>query len=87
MTENIAGILTYMLIVAAFAFIIGWRCGEQLCCRRSAETEVEQMRVRLEQASSNPQTLDRQLKQIRSIPNDLHKLVLTVSKALKNPAR
>ena len=31
MKENTVCILTYMLLVAAFAFMIGWVCGEQVC--------------------------------------------------------
>ena len=37
MTENTVAIQWYMLMAAAFGFMIGWTCGEQVCRRQHAE--------------------------------------------------
>jgi hypothetical protein len=37
MKENTAGILTYTLLVAAFAYMIGWVSGELICRCKNAE--------------------------------------------------
>jgi hypothetical protein len=81
-----AATLLFMLMAVAVGFIIGWVCGEQLAHRVNAEAMVEELRQRLEQASSQtPQ--DRQLREMRSILNDAHKHILAVSKGLKNQPR
>ena len=36
MTENTVAILLYMLMAAAFGFLVGWTCGEQVTCRQYA---------------------------------------------------
>jgi Tfp pilus assembly protein PilO len=87
MTDDMTLILLWMLIVASLGFMIGWVCGEQVSRRQSAEAMVQDLSERLEQACSETPTQNRQLKEMRSVLNDVHKQILAVSKALKNPAR
>jgi hypothetical protein len=87
MTEDMTVILLWMLIVGSLGFMIGWVCGEQVSRRQSAEAMVEDLSERLEHACSEPPAQNRQLKEMRSVLNDVHKQILAVSKALKKPAR
>jgi hypothetical protein len=86
MNDTIVSILFYMSITAVLGFMIGWLCGEQVAHRKNAEAIVQDLRERLERASSDtPQ--DRQLHQMRRVLNDAHKQILAVSKGLKNQPR
>jgi uncharacterized protein HemX len=87
MKENTALILTYMLLVAAFAYMLGWVCGEQVCRRKNAEEKVAELYDQLEHTCSGTQEQRRQFKELRSVLNDAHKHIVAVSKALKIPAR
>ena len=82
MKENTVWILTYMLLVAAFAYMIGWVCGEQVCRRKNAEEKVAELYDQLEHTCSGTQE-QRQFKELRSVLNDTHKHILAVSKALQ----
>ncbi len=82
MTENTASILVWMLIVFSLGFIIGWTGGELRSRSRCAEEKVEDLRDQLEEAA----TLDSQLREMRSVLNDTHRRILTVSKGLEKPA-
>jgi hypothetical protein len=86
MKENTAWILTYMLLVAAFAYMIGWVSGELLSRCKSAEEKVAELYEQLEHSCSGTQQ-QRQFKELRSVLNDVHKHIIAVSKALKIPAR
>ena len=73
------------LLVAAFAFMIGWICGEQ-----SAAARMPKRRSLSSRTNSNKpapkHSARRQLKD-GSVLNDAHKHIIAVSKALKKPAR
>jgi hypothetical protein len=56
MTENTAWILTHMLLIAAFAFMIGWTCGEQVCRRKNAEEKVAELSDQLARTGSGTHT-------------------------------
>ena len=71
-----------MLIVFSLGFIIGWTGGELRSRSRCAEEKVEDLRDQLEEAA----TLDSQLREMRSVLNDTHRRILTVSKGLEKPA-
>jgi len=86
MTENTAYILMWMLLAAAFAFMIGWTCGEQVCRCKNAEKKLAELSEQREHSCSGTQQ-QRQFKELRSVLHDLHKRVVAVSKALKIPAR
>jgi hypothetical protein len=87
MSENTVFILLYMLLATCFGLMIGWTCGEQVCRRKNAEEKVEELREQLQHAYSTVPARERQLKEMRSVLNDVHKHIRAVSKALKNPAR
>jgi Tfp pilus assembly protein PilO len=86
MKETDAATLLFMLMAVALGFMIGWACGEQVARRENAEAMVEELRERLEQASSET-SQDRQLNEMRRVLNDAHKHILAVSKDLKNQPR
>jgi hypothetical protein len=75
--------LLFMLMAVALGFMIGWVCGEQIARRASAEAMVQELRERLEKASSET-SQDRQISQMRRVLNDAHRHILAVSKGLKN---
>ena len=87
MTENTVSILMFMLLAAAFAFMIGRVCGEQVCRRKNAEERVAELSDKLEHACPGTPAQQRQLKELRGVLNDAHKHIVAVSKALKIPAR
>ena len=87
MKENTPWILTYMLLVAAFAYVIGWANGELLSRCKNAEEKVAELHDQLENTCSGTQQQRRQFKELRSVLNDVHKHIVAVSKALKIPAR
>ena len=43
MKENTVWILTYLLVVAAFAYMIGWVSGELVCRCKNAEEKVAEL--------------------------------------------
>jgi hypothetical protein len=87
MTENAVAILWYMLMAAAFGFMVGRTCGEQVCRRKHAEERVEELTEQLDLARSASPNCDRQFKELRGVLNDAHKHIVAVSKALQKPAR
>ena len=87
MTENTVAILLWMLMAAAFAFMIGWTCGEQVCRCRHAEERVDQLTEELDLIRSAPPVCDRQFKELRGVLNDAHQHIVAVSKALQKPTR
>ena len=87
MTENTAHILMYILLAAAFAFMIGWVCGLQVCRRKNAEEQLAKISNNLPPACSGTKAQHRQFKELRSVLNDAHKHIVAVSKALKIPGR
>ena len=86
MTQNTVWILTYILLAAAFAFMIGWVCGQQVCRRKNAEQQLAELSNNLPRGSGT-KAQQRQFKELRSVLNDAHKHILAVSKALKITAR
>jgi len=86
MKENTVWIVTYLLLVAAFAYMIGWVSGELVCRCKNAEEKVAELSQQREHSCSGTQQ-QRQFKELRSVLHDLHKRVVAVSKALKIPAR
>ena len=85
MKENTICILTYMLLVAAFDFMIGWVCGQQVCRRKNAEQQLAELTNNLPRACSGTKAQLRQFKELRSVLNDAHKHIVAVSKSPKNP--
>ena len=55
MKETTVWILTYMLLVAAFAYMIGWVSGELLSRCKNAEEQLAEFRAQPPQACSGMQ--------------------------------
>ena len=87
MKENTVWILFYMLLAAAFAYMIGWISGEQVSRRKSAEERLAELSDYLPRIWSRTRDQQLELKQMRSVLNDAHKQIVAVSKGLKNAAR
>ena len=84
MKENTVWILTYMLLVAAFAYVIGWVSGELVCRCKNAEEKLSELSQQREHSCSGTEQ-QRQFKELRSVLNDVHKHIVAVSKAVKIP--
>lgn len=80
MTEANGWILLWMLIFAAFGFMIGWALGDEVRRRRTAEEQVEQLRQQLHYTITDQL---HQLRQIRRVLNDAHRRIHAVSKSLE----
>ena len=83
MTESTGYILLWILIFTVFGCMIGWVSGQMLERCRCAEEKLEALRHQLKHALLPTQ----QLKEMRSVLNDVHKLIRAVSKGLEKPAR
>lgn len=84
MIENSADFLPiWMLMSAAFGFMIGDALGDSRRRRKCLEQDNEDLRDRLDEAHAGGEPVYRQLKQQRGILNDIHKNVTAVSKALE----
>jgi hypothetical protein len=81
--EATAFIPLWALIFACFGFVIGWALGDEVRRRRNAEEKVDELRDRLESAAEAVPAQNRQLKEMRSVLNDAHRLIHAVSKSLE----
>jgi hypothetical protein len=84
--ESIAVLPIWMLISAAFGFIIVETCGDYIRLRKHLQQTNEDLRDQLQNAQPSAETLHRALNQQRSVINDIHKRVVDVTKALQNRA-
>ena len=84
--ESSAVLPIWMLLSAAFGFMIGDACGDNFRHRKCLQQVNEDLRDELEKARANEEPLRRTLKQQRGVINDIHKNVLALSKALNRPA-
>ena len=76
----------WMVLSAAFGFIVGDAFGDQTRHRKCLEQANEDLRDQLQNAQPSAETLHRALNQQRSVINDIHKRVIAVTKALQNRA-
>ena len=84
MIENSADFLPFwMLLSAAFGFIIGEACGNDFRHRKCLEQANEDLREELQEARGREVPLHQVLKQQRGVINDIHKHVVAVSKGLE----
>jgi hypothetical protein len=84
--ESTAVLPLWMLISAAFGFIIGETCGDHFRLRKHLQQANEDLRDQLQSAQPSTETLHSALNQQRSVINDIHKRVVAVSKGLQKPA-
>jgi hypothetical protein len=73
----------WMLMSAAFGFMIGDAFGDTLRHRKCLQEANEDLRDELEKARASEEPLRQVLKQQRGVINDIHKQVVAVSKALQ----
>ena len=84
MTDDPAAFIPiWMLLSAAFGFIIGEACGDNFRHRKCLEQANDDLREELANPRINEKPLLRELRQQRGEINDIHKQILAVSKALK----
>ena len=84
MIENSADFLPiWMLISAAFGFMMGDALGDSRRHRKCLEQDNGDLRDRLDEAHAGGEQIHRQLKQQRGVINDIHKQMVAVTKALQ----
>jgi hypothetical protein len=80
--ESAAVLPIWMLISAAFGFMIGEACGDHNRHRKCLQRENDELRDRLD-AAPDGQPIQRALKEQRGVINDIHSRLLAVSKSLE----
>jgi hypothetical protein len=84
MTDNPADFVPiWMILSAAFGFIIGEVCGDHSRHRKCLQEANEELRNRLEEAATDMKPIQRALKEQRGVINDIHSRLLAVSKGLE----
>ena len=73
----------WMVLSAAFGFIVGEAYGDSTRHRKCLEQVNDDLRDQLEKAHANEEPLQQALKQQRGIINDIHKQIVAVTKALQ----
>lgn len=71
----------WMLLSAAFGFLVGEACGDLVRHRKCLEQNNAELRDKLQETRSQP--LHRELAQQRKIINDIHSRIVAVSKGLE----
>jgi hypothetical protein len=75
----------WMLLSAAFGFLIGEAFGDSRRHRKCLEQANEDLREQLQNNPSNTTLLRSALDQQRRVINDIHKRVVAVTKGLEKP--
>lgn len=84
MIENSADFLPiWMLISAAFGFIVGEAFGDNRRHRKYLDDANDDLRDQLETARAFEEPLQDHLKRLRGTINDIHKQISAVTKALE----
>lgn len=87
MNRQIAVAFLGMATTAGAGLIAGWAIGDLTRRYRHGVEQLDQLRRQLERASSAAPTPERQIREMRSVLNDLHKMVHGVTKTLgKQPS-
>ena len=73
----------WMLISAAFGFLIGELCGDYSRHRKCLQQENDELRDRLQEAAADTKPIYRALKEQRAVINDTHSRLVAVSKGLE----
>jgi hypothetical protein len=73
----------WMLLSAAFGFIVGDAFGDSTRHRKCLEQVNDDLRDQLEKVHANEEPLQQALKQQRGIINDVHKQMVAVTKTLQ----
>jgi hypothetical protein len=73
----------WMLLSAAFGFLIGEACGNNARHRKCLEQDNEDLRDQFRKTRTGHEPLDQAIKQQRGVINDIHHRLLAVSKGLE----
>jgi hypothetical protein len=84
--DAVAFIPIWMVLSAAFGFIIGDGFGESIGRRKCLEEANQDLRDQLQKAQVCEEPLRRVLKEQRGVINDIHKRVVALSKPLNSPS-
>jgi hypothetical protein len=84
--ESAAVLPMWMLLSAAFGFMIGDALGDNFRHRKCLEQANEDLRDALDRARADEEPLHQVLKQQRGVINDIHKNVVALSKILNRPS-
>ena len=72
-----------MILSAAFGFLIGEVSGDNSRHRKCLQEANEELRDRLQEASTATEPIHRAIKEQRGVINDIHSRLLAVSKTLE----
>ena len=87
MTENPADFIPiWMILSAAFGFLLGEVSGDSSRHRKCLQEANEELRDRLQEANTDTEPIQRALKEQRGVINDIHSRLLAVSKSLEKRA-
>lgn len=81
--ESAAVLPIWMIMSAAFGFMVGDACGDNRRHRKCLEETNEDLRDELERAQTAPEPIQQELKHQRGVLHDVHKQITAVSKALQ----
>jgi hypothetical protein len=81
--ESSAVLPIWMLIAAAFGFLVGEACGGLARIRKYLEQDNEHLREQLDNERNSEASVQHELKHQRGVLHDIHKQVSVVSKALQ----
>jgi len=83
--ESVAVLPIWMLISAAFGFMLGEALGGQARVRKYLEQANDDLREQLQAARPDTPELHQELRQQRRVINDIHKRIAAVTKGLQKP--
>jgi methylthioribose-1-phosphate isomerase len=83
--ESAAVLPIWMLISAAFGFMLGEALGGQARVRKYLEQANDDLREQLQAARPATPNLEQELRQQRRVINDIHKRIAAVTKGLQKP--
>ena len=83
--ESAAVLPLWMLLSAAFGFMVGEAVGGQARVRKYLEQANDDLREQLQKVQPSPSTLQQELSQQRHVINDIHKRIAAVTKGLQKP--
>ena len=82
-SEATAVIPIWMVLSAAFGFLVGDAFGDCIRHRKDLKQANDELRDQLEKASAGEEPLDRELKHQRAVLHDVHRRIVAVSKGLE----
>ncbi len=83
--ESAAVLPLWMLISAAFGFMVGEALGGQARVRKYLEQANDDLREQLQEARPSAPDIQQELRQQRRVINDIHKRIAAVTKGLQKP--